>query len=112
MSFKVSVKSDLRGVTKKVNAIHEKMQFELDSQVLKDANYFLPKDTGNLEDSSIIASELGKGRLVWDTPYARRLYWNPQYNFSKDRNPNARGKWAEEAKAMYLNDWIKMLNRM
>ena len=34
-------------------------------------------------------------RVVFDTPYARRLYWHPEYNFRKDKNPNAQGKWME-----------------
>ncbi|MCC5894836.1 MAG: hypothetical protein JJU16_05180 [Alkalibacterium sp.] len=112
MSFKVNVTSDLSGVSRKVEAITKRKQYILDEQILKDSNRFVPKDTGNLEESGIISSRIGEGKIIWDVPYARKLYWNPQYNFSTDRNPNARGKWAEEAKAMYLRDWIKLLNRM
>lgn len=56
----------------------------------------VPKDKGELERSAHVVSEPGKARIVYDTPYARRLYWHPEYNFRKDRNPNARGKWMEQ----------------
>ena len=36
--------------------------------------------------------------LVTDTPYARRLYFHPEYNFQTANNANARGRW--------LRDWM------
>ena len=24
------------------------------------------------------------------------MYWHPEYNFRKDKNPNAQGKWMED----------------
>lgn len=110
INAKVSV--DLRGVSKKIDRITEEKQVKLDEVVLKDSNFYIPRDTGNLEDAGRIGSQIGKGVLIWDVPYAKRLYWNPQYNFSKDSNPNARGKWFEEAKAIRLNQWIRLLQRM
>lgn len=59
----------------------------------------VPKDTGELERSGFVdVKEIQQGiaRIVFDTPYARRLYWHPEYNFRQDKNPNARGKWMEE----------------
>lgn len=70
-----------------------------------------PKDKGILEDdnSFIDESQLEKLviSLVYDTPYARRLYWHPEYNFRKDRNPNAQGKWLESFITGEKKDWIK-----
>ena len=61
-----------------------------------------PFDTGNLQNESTFVdySESGKGKvsIVSSTPYARRLYFHPEYHFQKGENPNARGKWYE--------DWI------
>ena len=37
----------------------------------------------------------GKASVVSDTPYARRLYFHPEYNFSTEENPNAGGAWFE-----------------
>lgn len=83
----------------------------LDQMILKDSNYYIPADTWNLRDSSLMHSDIGGGKLVWQTPYARRLYYNPQYNFSKDKNPNARGLWFEEAKSNHKDKWIKETER-
>jgi hypothetical protein len=61
-----------------------------------------PFDTGNLQNESTFVdySESGKGKvsIVSSTPYARRLYFHPEYHFRKGENPNARGKW--------YADWI------
>lgn len=60
----------------------------------------VPFDTGNLQGESFFVdtgdSASGKVRLVHSTPYARRLYFHPEYNFSTDENPNAKGKWFED----------------
>lgn len=60
----------------------------------------VPRDTGNLQNESFSIdtshSSSGKVSLVHSTPYARRLYYHPEYNFKKDENPNAKGKWFED----------------
>ena len=59
-----------------------------------------PFDTGNLQNESTFVdySEASKGKatLVSSTPYARRLYYHPEYHFQMDENPNARWKWYED----------------
>jgi|SRR5690625_3735805 len=70
----------------------------------------VPKDTGELERSGFIdESQLEKlvVSLVFDTPYARRLYWHPEYNFRRDINPNAQGKWLEMFITGEKKDWVK-----
>lgn len=60
----------------------------------------VPFDTGNLQNESTFVdyseSSNGKVSLVHSTPYARRLYFHPEYHFSKEENPNAKGKWLED----------------
>lgn len=67
----------------------------------------MPRDTGNLQNTSTFVdkTESAKGAvsLVSNTPYARRLYFHPEYNFSKLENPNAKGMW--------LDDWITGSNK-
>lgn len=59
-----------------------------------------PFDTGNLQNEStfVDTSESAKGKvtLVSSTPYARRLYYHPEFHFQKEENPNARGEWYED----------------
>lgn len=60
----------------------------------------MPFETGHLQDDATFVdyseSKQGKVTLVSSTPYARRLYYHPEYNFQTDENPNARGKWYED----------------
>lgn len=60
----------------------------------------MPRDTGNLQNESTFVdyseSAYGKVSIVSNTPYARRLYFHPEYHFSKDENPDAKGKWYED----------------
>ena len=106
--IRINVRVDTAQMEAKAEEEINKSQFALDQQVLKDSNFYIPKDTGELERSSIRFSRPGEGHIEWNTPYARRLYYNPQYNFSKDVNPNARGIWFEEAKARHASDWARL----
>ena len=43
-------------------------------------------------------SKIGKVFVCVEGPYARRLYFHPEYNFDKGENPYAGGKWFEPYK--------------
>lgn len=57
----------------------------------------MPFDTGELQNRSTFVDDSKKNSrkvsIVSDTPYARRLYFHPEYNFRKDKNKNAGGVW-------------------
>ncbi|WP_277630397.1 minor capsid protein [Atopococcus tabaci] len=110
--IQMNVTVDLKNMHINLDKRKKKMQLVLDQQVAKDSNYFIPMDEGTLADSVFLASQFGRGKVIWDVPYARRLYWNPNYNFSRDRNPNAQGLWLEAAKAMFISDWVKILEKV
>lgn len=109
--IRTKVKVQLGDVAGEIERRKQKAQAILDEQILKDSNYYAPLDTSELINSSLRMSLIGQGVLTWATPYARRLYYNPQYNFQKDRNPNAGGLWFERAKASHLNEWIDITAR-
>lgn len=53
---------------------------------------------GTLEKSiHLDTSDSAKGKvsIAASTPYARRLYFHPEYNFYRGENTNAQGKWFE-----------------
>lgn len=62
----------------------------------------MPFDTGNLQNESTFVdytqSNRGKCTLVSTTPYARRLYFHPEYNFRTTNNAHAQAHW--------YDDWI------
>ena len=81
-------------------------QFAVDTQVIKDSNFFCPEADGFLKDSAITASRPGEGIVAYDTSYAAKQYYLLP-NKSKDKNPNARGRWFEAARNMYSKYWLK-----
>lgn len=76
----------------------------------------MPFDSGNLQDDSTFVDDSEKGRvsIVSSTPYARRLYFHPEYNFRCGDNSRAGGKWFDS----FLNDnfisnaYAKLLKRI
>lgn len=102
MSVRVNIKLNNANINRLIQAHSKALEMTAEA-VLSDikASQVVPKDTGTLEDSGFVdLSEIKEAivRIVFDTPYARRMYWHPEYNFRKDKNPNAQGKWME----MYL----------
>jgi hypothetical protein len=59
----------------------------------------MPRDSGHLQNDSTFVdysqSKSGTVSLISQTPYARRLYFHPEYNFRKVENSDAQGKWLE-----------------
>lgn len=99
MNVKVNIKLNNANINKLIEA-HSKALEMTGEAVLSDikTSQVVPKETGTLEDSGFVdLSEIKEAivRIVFDTPYARRLYWHPEYNFRHDKNPNAQGKWME-----------------
>lgn len=60
----------------------------------------MPFDKGNLQNESTFVdtsdSQQGKVTLVSSTPYARRLYYHPEYEFQTKENPGAGGEWYKD----------------
>lgn len=71
----------------------------------------MPFDTGELQNRSTFVddtdSSKGVVRVVSDTPYARRLYFHPEFNFKKNKNPNAGGMWFEPYISGNEKDFVK-----
>lgn len=101
----MNVRVDIKLNNAKINILIEahKKSLEMTTEaVLSDikTSAVVPKDKGatGLEGSGFVdLSEINNlvTRVVFDTLYARRLYWHPEYNFRKDKNANAQGKWME-----------------
>ena len=76
----------------------------------------MPFDTGNLQNDSTFVDDSQKDKvsIVSSTPYARRLYFHPEYNFRRGNNASAGGKWFDS----FLNDdfirdaYSKLLKRL
>ena len=79
----------------------------LSTQVLQDCNQYVKVDQHALESSSYAASQLSEGRLVWDTAYAKRQYWEIKTSLT----PGRTWKWCERAKLKHKKDWNKLAEK-
>lgn len=109
--MKARVDMDTRKVANRIGRrIADTVQAPLDTQVLKDSNYYIPKDTGALEQSGVRHSQIGRGVIIWKMPYVRKQYFDLPHK-STETNPNARMRWFEVAKAQFKRAWINLANR-
>lgn len=92
-------KAVVSSIEKKINKTIKKTADALLTEV-KNAQV-MPFDTGTMQNDSTF---IKKGRfinnektyyIVVQTPYAARLYFHPEYNFRRNNNANAQGKWFE-----------------
>ncbi|GAA0472814.1 minor capsid protein [Alkalibacillus silvisoli] len=111
MSVKFNVRVDfpVSRLEKKFERTHSMAQYVFDNQIIKDTRPFVPRDHGYLAESADIHSDIGKGKIRYVAPQARRLYYNPQYNFSTDNHPKAQGLWFEAAKSENKKSWLDVV---
>lgn len=107
----IRAKVDTKRIAPKVRRATKRAQGILTQQVVKDSNLYTPEDTGNLINSSLRSSDFEGGKAVWNTPYARRLYYGTSFKFSDDKNPRAQAKWVEKAKSVHSKKWARVAKR-
>lgn len=78
----------------------------ISARVLADCNRYARDDTGTLIRSSYASSRLSEGKLIWDAPYARRVYYTGTP--SRSHNPQASLRWCERAKAAHVDAWTAL----
>lgn len=91
-------KAKLNGINDDMRVALVKSVKALETDAIK--SQIMPFDTGTMQNESTHVDDskmkIGKVKLVTDTPYARRLYFHPEYNFQTTNNPNAKGMWLED----------------
>lgn len=100
----MKVNINRHAVEAKVEGAFQKSLPILSEIILQDCNEFCKWREGALVASSLIHSKPKDGLLIWQTPYARRQYWEIQTAYT-DANPNASWKWCEVAKSRYFDRW-------
>lgn len=107
----------IRQITRAVQVSLEQTAEALHTDVVNAS--VMPFDVGTLQNVSTFVdkkdSKNGVVRIVHTAPYARRLYYHPEYNFSKTENANAQGMWwqpwIDGAKKNFARDTFKKLFR-
>lgn len=78
-----------------------RVQKFIDTECLRLTNEKMPKDSNALIRSGTDNTVIGSGEIRYRTPYARRLYYHPEYNFSTEKNPEAGAYAFERMKQQY-----------
>ena len=103
----VRINIDPNQCAAKVEGAWKKGLFALSAQVLGDCNQYVKYDQGYLEKSSENHSKLGEGRLIWQTPYAKRQYWE----IRTSRTPGRTWNWCETAKRNHKDTWRRIAEK-
>lgn len=106
----VKVEFNAKAIRARIEKGVDKSMAPLMEQVLKDSNYFCRQDQGTLIASSQTASRPAEGILIWDTPYARRVYFVGVP--SKDANRNASLMWFHKAQNTFGKDWTALAQKI
>jgi len=77
-----------------------------DGYLMNEFRPYVPMETGALINSAVLNTIIGSSEIVYETPYAKRLYYNPQYKFSTAANKKAGGFWDRRA----MNDRLEVWN--
>ena len=104
----IRIQIDPNKVGLKVQGAWKESLLPLSSQILGDCNQYVKADQHTMEASSYAASDLRAGKLVWDTPYAKRQYWAIKTSLT----PGRTWKWCETAKRKHKADWQKLAEKL
>ena len=80
----------------------------LTTEILADCNEYVKRSPNHtMRDSSLIHSRPSEGLIVWETPYARRQYWEIQTALT----PGTTWRWIETAKRKHLTRWNRLAQK-
>ena len=80
----------------------------LTEERLADCNEYVKRSPNHtMRDSSLIHSKPSEGLIVWETPYARRQYWEIQTALT----PGTTWRWIETAKRKHLTRWQRLAQK-
>ena len=107
MKIKVDIKLNQANIKKIEEAMVKALPLTMEAMKTEIMTMqVVPKEIGSLEESVVVGAVDGKGFISYNTPYARRLYYNPQYNFRTDKNPNAQGRWLDPFIHGEKKEWL------
>lgn len=86
------------------------VQAFVDSEIIRLADPYVPFRTGALKDSAILNTVIGQGEIVYATPYVRRMYYHPEYNFNGA--PMRGAHWVERMWADHGDEIIRSAAQM
>lgn len=110
MKYRLEINTQL--CVKRFDPKYKEAQKFLDSEVLKDCAPRVPMRTGYLMGSGNTGTRIGSGKIVYNAPYAKPMYYGVGYHFSKAKHPQACAQWFEVTKPIKIDAWVSGVNRV
>lgn len=95
----------------RLKAANSRAQKWLDNEVLKDSAPYVPRVTGELEQSGIAGTKIGSGLLLYNKKYARRQFYGP-FKHSTQAHPKATRMWFQTSKAVNRKKWVEGVKKL
>lgn len=108
MQVKVNINPTQIG--QKIEKAWEKARGQVFEGIKDDCNEYAKEDQRALKNSANLFSKPQEGKIIWQTPYAKRQYWEIQ-TASKEQNPKATWRWFEFAKAARMKVWERQIDK-
>jgi hypothetical protein len=103
----VKIRIDPNQCAAKVTGAWNKGLRNLTSEIRDHCNQYVKVDKHRLEGSSKEHSILEQGLIIWQTPYAKRQYWEIRTSLT----PGRTWKWCETAKRKHKADWQRQAEK-
>lgn len=110
INAKMTFEMDVAKVKGRYDEIGLKALLWLKNEVAKDSDPFVPfraNNGGTLARSVRPSIGTPDQFLVYNTPYARRMYYGTHFNFNRSKHPQATHHWSEKAKAVHKPKWMR-----
>lgn len=106
MAARIRVSTEINGVRVRAEELVRRGQIALVNQVHADSNIYAPMLSTDLRNQSAISQD--NKSISWNTPYARRHYYNQMVNYSE---PGTGPKWDQKAKSIHGASWVNIVKR-
>lgn len=106
--MKISNDVDFESIKKSIENTKEKAYMTLKDNVIRDTDPYVPfsnMDHTHLRQTPDMNKE--SKQVIYDTEYAKHVYYGTSMNFDKSRHPKATAKWFEKSKKANIKKWIK-----
>lgn len=127
MKIDCRIKLNVPGTLSRFDPRFRKAQKFLDSEVLRTSAPYVPMRSGALMLSGTTGSQIGSGKIVYNAPYAKVMYYGKRgrgrdskgrftkastFNYSTDEHPQACAQWFEKAKATHKEAWFQGVEKI
>ncbi len=101
MSARIVWRND---IVAKIDKAGQVAQEKMIYTILRYADPYTPKDTGNLIASGTRSSLPKQGLIIYSAPYAAKQYRGDHFKFDRTKNRKAGSRWIERTKREHMKN--------